>query len=228
MAIFAGDCLQCMTCSAASPDSCSTTRIENCPDGRVCASQYKISKTNGVISQDYKRYCASQSECTLTGSFTYYSTSEKIATTCCFSDLCIPARPKVPSVNSEPNGLICPMCALPGDSCGANQNMNCTGNETMCLLLSSTTRTIGSQTVMTIIRGCASSGYCINTNVTSSPGEIHMETTYRCSNGTHTGTISNITFTTVAVPTKSTNQGTSHCSFSLSAILSLFIWFLLI
>ncbi|KAG9468802.1 hypothetical protein GDO78_021916 [Eleutherodactylus coqui] len=94
MAIFAGDCLQCMTCSSASPDSCSTTRIENCPVGRVCASQYKILKTNTVIFQDYKRYCASQSECTLTGSFTYYSTSEKIATTCCFSDLCIPARPK--------------------------------------------------------------------------------------------------------------------------------------
>ncbi|KAG8548772.1 hypothetical protein GDO81_024263 [Engystomops pustulosus] len=106
-----GEALRCITCSSVASDSCGILSRENCPDGHVCASQYRTTKSGGFVMQFFDRICAPQSECQVTGTYTHKSTSERIATTCCSSDLCSPAKPKLPAVNSmEPNGLMCSTC----------------------------------------------------------------------------------------------------------------------
>lgn len=225
-----GDCLQCITCTAVSAASCSVSNPVTCSDGQVCASQLTISITSGVISQYFSRFCAPQSECSVAGAFTYYSTLEKIATTCCSNDSCTPEIPQVPTVSSQANGVTCPQCALPGDSCGANQNVNCTGNQTMCLLVSNTQTTTGAQTALTINRGCASSGYCIKNNMNYTNNGIYTQITYTCTNGTSYGYISNSTTSTttnVTLTTQSANNGTYQHNFSLFAVVSLLLLMLM-
>ncbi|XP_069598642.1 phospholipase A2 inhibitor NAI-like isoform X1 [Ranitomeya imitator] len=217
-----GNCLQCVTCSSNSLNSCSSTNSVSCQDGQVCASQSTVTMQSGEFSQYFKRFCAPQSECNVTGSFSYYSTAQRIATTCCFSDLCSPKNPIVPSANSQINGVICSMCSLSGDACGANQNMNCTGNETMCMVMS-TKYTVGTQVTLSLIRGCASSNYCIRSNITFPSNEGQTEITYQCTAGTLANSSSTATRATSTTTSTKASSGTCRCSVSLLAVFFLFI-----
>ncbi|XP_073513692.1 uncharacterized protein [Phyllobates terribilis] len=221
-----GNCLQCITCSTDSTGSCSSTNSESCLDGQVCASQSTITMKDGVISQHFKRLCAPQSECSVYGTFSYYLTTERIATTCCFKDLCSSEMPVVPSSNSTINGVICSKCTLSGDACGADQIMNCTGDETMCLLMS-TKDTIGVQTTLSMVRGCVSSGYCVKNSLNFTSDEVHTEITYQCTTGmlTNSNTTTSGTCTTT---TTMASSGNNHCSVSLLAVFFFFILLLLI
>ncbi|XP_075697020.1 phospholipase A2 inhibitor NAI-like [Rhinoderma darwinii] len=172
-----GDCLQCLTCSGISLESCSTTNIVSCLDGHVCVLQKRTTNANGSIAGYFERFCAPPTECNVTGTFTHYLTKDRIATTCCYIDLCTPEIPIVPTGNSEPNGLSCPKCSLTGDFCTTDPNMNCTGNETMCLLVSTLTKR-GAQTELQMTRGCASSGYCSKNNVTSAISDGNRTTVF--------------------------------------------------
>ncbi|XP_075183284.1 uncharacterized protein LOC142255713 [Anomaloglossus baeobatrachus] len=217
-----GDCLQCISCSIENSDSCSSTNTESCLVGQVCASQSTLSIKNGEISQKFKRFCAPQSECNVNGSFTYYNTSERIATTCCFNDSCSSEKPKVPSTTLLSNGIICSKCSLAGPACGADQNMNCTGNETMCLLMS-TKYILGTQTTLSLVRGCASRGYCIKSNTSHPSAEGYTEITYQCTSGSlaNSTTPSTVGSSTATTPKKS--GGTCRCSVSLLLFFCLFI-----
>ncbi|XP_044134627.1 phospholipase A2 inhibitor and Ly6/PLAUR domain-containing protein-like [Bufo gargarizans] len=106
-----------------------------------------------------------------------------MATTCCSEDRCTSAKPIVPDASSQPNGLKCPKCALLSESCGTLESMNCMGDQTMCLLVT-TKKTTGSINVTKINRGCASEGLCYQKNQTSKDGEVYTEKTYSCSQGT--------------------------------------------
>ncbi|XP_073425943.1 phospholipase A2 inhibitor NAI-like [Dendrobates tinctorius] len=222
-----GNCLQCVTCSTSSSDSCSSTNAESCQVGQVCASQSTVTIQSGVFSLYFKRFCAPQSECSVNGSFSYYSTTERIATTCCFNDLCSPEKPKVPSTNSQINGVICSKCTLSGDACGADQNMNCTGNETMCMLMS-TKKTIGLQTTLSITRGCASSSYCTRSNITFTSNDVQTEITYQCTTGTLANSTSTTTRATSTTTTTKASSGTCRCTVTLLVVFFLFILILLI
>ncbi|XP_075135270.1 phospholipase A2 inhibitor NAI-like [Leptodactylus fuscus] len=160
-----GYCLQCIFCYEVISDSCNTANTETCLDGQVCIYQVTSSIRNGVISRYIRRACAPKSECNVSGTFTYYNTTERVATTCCSNDSCTPTIPIIPPVNAkEPNGVTCTKCSLPGPLCTYVENMECSGMETKCLLVS-TKQTTGTQTQLTILRGCATSGYCTRNNV---------------------------------------------------------------
>ncbi|XP_056399000.1 phospholipase A2 inhibitor and Ly6/PLAUR domain-containing protein-like [Hyla sarda] len=220
-----GECLECVTCRAVSPDPCSVNTSGNCSDGQVCASQFTSSITSQVISLNFRRSCAPQSECGVLGTFTYGTTSERVSTTCCSTDLCNPETPKLPFQNSVPNGLVCSACSLPVGSCSADQYMNCSGDMTMCLVMTKQQIT-GVQSLLTISRGCASSNYCLRSNLNYTEDGVYTEFSYICTNATNF-TMYNIISTTAASLTQTTNTGTSLCSFLLSSFISIFLFLML-
>ncbi|XP_056398924.1 uncharacterized protein LOC130293814 [Hyla sarda] len=166
-----GSGLQCFICSDFNTDSCTfLISVASCPNGNVCASRYRISIIGelGLVFQNFDRFCAHPSECNATGTFrTDGSTLERMATTCCSTDLCTPEKPIAPDESSEPNGLQC------------NSPVACMGDETMCLL-ETTKKTSGSVTVTTTQSGCASKGFCYLENSDSTSGTVREEITYSC------------------------------------------------
>ncbi|XP_069803412.1 uncharacterized protein [Dendropsophus ebraccatus] len=166
--------LQCITCSDFDSDSCTMfSTVSSCPAGYVCASRYRISVIGeiGQIFQNFDRFCAQPSECYARGTFSESDDiSERMATTCCSEDLCTPKKPIAPDQSSDENGLQCSTDLF---------YVNCVGDETMCLLVT-TKKTTGSTTVTETDRGCASQGFCYLTNYNSTAGTVYTETTYSC------------------------------------------------
>ncbi|XP_071969185.1 uncharacterized protein [Engystomops pustulosus] len=222
--VATGDSLQCLTCQIISVGPCTTTTPEICLDGQVCAFQSTISVKYGEIKFSFKSFCAEKKECYVNGTFTDYSSVTRIATTCCSSDSCTPEKPTIPSPNPKvPNGFLCPKCTLPGTSL-CDQYMQCTGNETKCLL-ESTTTSQGTQTDLSLNGGCASSGYCLRNKVNYTTNGFYKEITYTCTNGSRADDLSNSTLVTTTI---SADNGTSMCGFSLSAAVYLSILLILL
>ncbi|XP_073513693.1 uncharacterized protein [Phyllobates terribilis] len=177
--VATGYCLQCTTCPGIGVDSCIVSSTESCPQGNVCASRQQMTIAAEIVFQSFEKFCAPPNECNVTGTFTTPYSKERVATRCCSEDLCMPEKPKVPDQSVEPNGLVCPRCALGSDSCEDLDTMDCTGEETMCRLVTKK-QTIGSLTLTTINRGCASEGFCFTSNEISTRGQCLQ--CYTCSN----------------------------------------------
>ncbi|XP_077312668.1 uncharacterized protein LOC143933595 [Lithobates pipiens] len=177
-----GQCLKCARCFSFDSDSCTELFSQECPSGEVCASQYTVSLSAFIVTQAFKRLCAPQAECSVTGTYTYDSSTKRIATTCCNMDYCTPITPKLPNTSSQPNGVWCQQCYSTNAYTCTGSLVQCTGEQTMCLQKSQKEST-GSQAIYFSERGCASKGYCNMRNTSSVSSAVTEETTYTCTNG---------------------------------------------
>ncbi|XP_077312671.1 uncharacterized protein LOC143933597 [Lithobates pipiens] len=177
-----GQSLQCANCFSLNSDSCTGIFSSVCPSGYVCASQYSVSVVGSLILQSFNRLCAPKAECSVTGSYTSQTGTFRIATTCCDTDNCTPATPRLPNTSSQPNGVWCQQCYSTDTYACTGGLVQCNGEQTMCLKKSEI-RSTGSQTLYSSQRGCASKGYCNMRNTSSVSGAVQEETTYTCTNG---------------------------------------------
>ncbi|XP_073457893.1 phospholipase A2 inhibitor NAI-like isoform X2 [Aquarana catesbeiana] len=128
-----GQSLKCDKCFSLDSDSCTGFSGQECPSGEVCASRYEISFSDLIVTQTFNRLCAPQAECSVTGTFTHGSSTERVATTCCDTDYCTPTMPKLPDTSSQPNGVWCQQCLSMGTYTCTGGLVQCTGEATMCL-----------------------------------------------------------------------------------------------
>uniref|UniRef100_A0ACB8FSF7 Uncharacterized protein n=2 Tax=Sphaerodactylus townsendi TaxID=933632 RepID=A0ACB8FSF7_9SAUR len=63
------------------------------------------------------------------------------------------------SVVSDPNGIHCPACYSPGESC-VNEITDCTGDQDHCFEMVSSTH-IGGKNISVIMKGCATKNVCL-------------------------------------------------------------------
>ncbi|XP_040182766.1 phospholipase A2 inhibitor subunit gamma B-like [Rana temporaria] len=177
--------LTCTDCFNVGSSSCTSLQSKVCPSGYVCASQYAVTVMGSTVVEQFNRSCSPQAQCAVTGSYTGTLSADRIAITCCNTDLCTPATPQVLNTDSQPNGLWCQQC-LSADATPCTGNLvQCSGERNLCLQ-KSVKSTSGSETVYKSERGCASKGYCNMETGTVVYGGVTQETTYICTNAAPT------------------------------------------
>lgn len=189
-----GYTLSCSECTDLT--NCSGPNV-TCTSGSVCVTSYTESTVGGSKSTRYIRSCTPPSQCDQTGSISTLYGNTKMSTSCCAFDNCSSSILPVPSVSSQPNGVTCPTCQSSSSVwCYKEQTVQCTGNETVCVLYSTNikgqssairgctqpsacnnqTYTIGGQSIVyqsiCYCGGNASNTYCPGTNVTCPSGTV--------------------------------------------------------
>ncbi|XP_073457873.1 uncharacterized protein [Aquarana catesbeiana] len=178
-----GFSLSCIKCIHSSSTIC-TGSSETCQSGYSCATTlFVTTPSSGSATSTLTRGCSPNNQCNITGSLTFTGGRVAISTACCNTDNCASAIPSVPTVNSTLNNLRCFTCAS-SDNCSSSNTLQCTGLETQCGRLS--TSTTGSVTSASTIRGCATPSVCNylgNWNMTFVDYNISAAVTTYCSNG---------------------------------------------
>ncbi|XP_040183160.1 G surface protein, allelic form 168-like [Rana temporaria] len=165
-----------LSCSECTDSTTCTGSNVTCPSGSVCATSYTESTVGGSKSTRYIRSCAPASQCDKTGSVSTLNGNTKMTTSCCAFDNCSSSILPVPSVSSQPNGVTCPACQSSSSGwCYMEQTVQCTGNETVCVLYS--TNINGS---LSSIRGCTQQGTCSSQKYSVNGTAITYQTTCYC------------------------------------------------
>ncbi|XP_068099404.1 uncharacterized protein [Hyperolius riggenbachi] len=130
---YSGHSLSCTVCRSDTSDYC-TGPSTTCPAGSVCGTVLGKSSTGAV---NYIRACTSENGCNMTGSTTIKGGAYvRMVAACCSSDNCTPILPTIPGGSSVTNGVICRSCVSADSTwCYTSDTMACTGDENMCLLL---------------------------------------------------------------------------------------------
>ncbi|XP_040277156.1 phospholipase A2 inhibitor and Ly6/PLAUR domain-containing protein-like [Bufo bufo] len=174
---YALSCTQCMSNEA----TCSGTST-TCPSGNQCGSTYTETTIAGAKSISLTRSCALSSQCGINGSVGLQQGHIRMSTSCCNTDNCAPDPPTYPTTSSTPNGLVCRSCiSAVSTSCNTNDTVQCTGDENMCLLM--TTKVSGSVSASTAIRGCASKTICDIGSLSASAGGVTSDVKFICTSG---------------------------------------------
>ncbi|KAG8548823.1 hypothetical protein GDO81_024010 [Engystomops pustulosus] len=85
--------------------------------------------------------------------------SVKTTVSCCNTDNCDPPALTFPDKNHQKNGKVCRSCVTANsDWCYTSDTIECSGNETMCML--QTTKISGIISLQTALRGCATRSLC--------------------------------------------------------------------
>ncbi|XP_041427678.1 phospholipase A2 inhibitor subunit gamma B-like [Xenopus laevis] len=131
--VSTGYSLTCIECSEYNSTSCTGDSVL-CP-AQFCASVF-IKESNPVESiMQIKRSCATEEQCSETGSATYGYVRRHMITSCCDSDDCTPEVPECPEATNEPNGNSCPNCFPPTlDECESGEQAQCSDNEDKCFV----------------------------------------------------------------------------------------------
>ncbi|XP_077312637.1 uncharacterized protein LOC143933568 [Lithobates pipiens] len=152
-----GYAISCTQCTSTSP---CTGYSAPCASKLVCISMYQVSNIGNQQSIDFARGCGEKSNCGKSGVFAGPSTKYRFSSTCCESNSCTPPTPILPPLNWTSNGKSCPFCAsATSKDCKSDQRMSCMGDEDRCALENSE-QTVGSSTLKSSMRGCASKGFC--------------------------------------------------------------------
>uniref|UniRef100_A0A8C5WJB0 UPAR/Ly6 domain-containing protein n=1 Tax=Leptobrachium leishanense TaxID=445787 RepID=A0A8C5WJB0_9ANUR len=159
--------LSCIECVNATGSSCPGSSVI-CPEGNVCGSHYTVTETGGSVSVTVSRKCLPENQCRSSGSYSFVNVKIKTATSCCNTNNCNPSLPQWSSRSSEPNGVTCPSCSSPGSVvCYSGETMQCTGNENICFMRSST---IAESQLPSSVRGCGTQNICNAEFKSTSPG----------------------------------------------------------
>ncbi|XP_068099403.1 phospholipase A2 inhibitor and Ly6/PLAUR domain-containing protein-like isoform X2 [Hyperolius riggenbachi] len=171
--------LSCTVCRSDTSDYC-TGPSTTCPAGSVCGTVLGKSSTGAV---NYIRACTSENGCNMTGSTTIKGGAYvRMVAACCSSDNCTPILPTIPGGSSVTNGVICRSCVSADSTwCYTSDTMACTGDENMCLLL--TTKYSGAQKLSTAVRGCTTKSICDFGSQSFSANGVIMEYKYICTDG---------------------------------------------
>ncbi|XP_073457870.1 uncharacterized protein [Aquarana catesbeiana] len=180
-----GFSLSCIKCINFSGTVC-TGSAETCTSGYSCVTSLSTTTlASGSPTSTLTRGCAPNNQCNITGSLTFTGGRVAIATVCCDTDNCASAIPTLPSATSSLNNLTCSTCASgTSDFCSSSNTLQCTGLETQCGRLSTTTT--GSVTSTSVIRGCATPSVCNllgNQQVTYGDVNVNAVVATFCSNG---------------------------------------------
>ncbi|XP_044125182.1 phospholipase A2 inhibitor and Ly6/PLAUR domain-containing protein-like [Bufo gargarizans] len=104
-----------------------------------------------------------------------------MSSSCCNTDNCTPNTPTLPTISSNPNGLVCRYCASVDSTwCHTDDTVQCTGEQNMCLL--QTTHVSGSVSASSAIRGCATKSICDLGSQSASAGGVTTDVKIICTN----------------------------------------------
>ncbi|XP_053547222.1 uncharacterized protein LOC128639095 [Bombina bombina] len=149
-----GNSLLCKKCQGIG--STCEGPIVNCPAGYVCGSLYSSTTVGSQRDVFISRFCTPASLCNSQGDIRNVDGTILVATACCYTDLCTPILPQLPSMSNQKNGLTCPSClAANAAQCDPQNIVKCTGNENKCILYSRTS--LGGKFA---VRGCATQNIC--------------------------------------------------------------------
>ncbi|XP_068099207.1 phospholipase A2 inhibitor gamma subunit B-like [Hyperolius riggenbachi] len=181
-----GHSLSCLTCRPNAMDQAQTScagTSEVCPSGNVCGATYTQISAGGEVSTSYEIKCMSQPECFLNGSITSLAGSKtKLASACCNTDNCIPTLPPISTDSSKPNGVVCRACVSASSTwCYTSDTVQCTGEEKMCLLQSTTIT--GAMKLSVALRGCSTKSLCDIGTQSTDVGEISTKVSFTCTSG---------------------------------------------
>ncbi|XP_075046993.1 phospholipase A2 inhibitor and Ly6/PLAUR domain-containing protein-like [Mixophyes fleayi] len=183
-----GYSLKCISCQSYSSTSCTGTTTVECPAGNACGYVYAEASEGGLKTRVLIRSCIIENQCNTSGSITYYSGKSKTATSCCSTDNCAPLPLKIPADSTEKNKLVCRSCLKANANwCYTSDTMECTGDETKCILQTSKT-SAGS----VALRGCATKSICDQGSQSTAAGEVKVWCTDGSSNLQHTSYISGL------------------------------------
>ncbi|KAM3923129.1 phospholipase A2 inhibitor and Ly6/PLAUR domain-containing protein-like [Leptodactylus fuscus] len=177
-----GSSLSCTVCLVQSPPLCTGNNV-TCVPGRVCAATHTVNIEDGVKKNEFSgRSCVPEKQCRGPGSFSTYNSQSKKGFSCCYTDNCTPSLPVLPADNTKKNGRTCPTCTADGaDWCDTGRTMECTGEETMCIL--QYTNMSGSVSKQSVLRGCATPTICNIGNESLITNGISVEVRISCTGG---------------------------------------------
>uniref|UniRef100_A0A8C5WJD1 Sodefrin-like factor n=1 Tax=Leptobrachium leishanense TaxID=445787 RepID=A0A8C5WJD1_9ANUR len=137
-----------------------------------------------VVSKKYERDCVPKNQCNLQGSMSIINTHiHRIGVSCCNTDNCTPDLPTLPAVSTRFNGLVCRTCVSTYSGwCYTDDTMQCTGNENMCLL--QTTSITGAVSMRIVLRGCATKSLCDLSRQTEQTADRKVDMRFTCTSGT--------------------------------------------
>ncbi|OCT73595.1 hypothetical protein XELAEV_18036574mg, partial [Xenopus laevis] len=174
--------LTCTECLSKDGTTCSGPSV-TCPSNEVCASLATRVSITGMNNMNlFASSCAPKQECDVSGSISITSTKMEFASSCCSTDKCTPAKPKLPDV-TKPNGVVCPAClSVNSNPCKAGERMECAGNEKMCYL---ETTTLPDNSGPVSLHGCASKSVCdlVSMSQTSIFKALNISSSIQCTNG---------------------------------------------
>ncbi|XP_075695162.1 uncharacterized protein LOC142661626 [Rhinoderma darwinii] len=175
-----GHSLHCVLCVALEGTHCSGNSVA-CPDGNICGSVYTetTDASSTQTSNVFMRSCIVEDQCNTTGSITSANVKVKTAISCCNTENCDPPRPIFTDDDHEGNGRICRSCSTKNsDWCYNSDTIECTGNETMCLL--QITKLSGTVSLQTAIRGCTTRSICDRGYHRTESGGTRVDVEYVC------------------------------------------------
>ncbi|CAH2318609.1 Hypothetical predicted protein [Pelobates cultripes] len=149
----------------------------------MCGSTFTFSIIDGVAQKVFFRSCEKNSFCGLSGTIGFQKGKVKTATTCCSSDSCKPQTPALPRDSTQRVGLNCSSCSTVNSAfCHTNEIIECTGEETKCILQSTIISGIANS--KSAVRGCATKNICDFGSQSYDFGDGNkVKTEVMCSNG---------------------------------------------
>ncbi|CAJ0951451.1 unnamed protein product [Ranitomeya imitator] len=133
-------------------------------------------------SEFFGRSCVPEDQCQGPGSFSTHNSHSKKGFSCCYTDNCTPSPPVLPPDNTVQNGLTCPSCTGNDvDWCETGTTMECTGDETLCIVQHS--KMLGTLSRDSILRGCATPTICNIGNQSVITDGITVEVWISCTGG---------------------------------------------
>ncbi|XP_075696509.1 phospholipase A2 inhibitor gamma subunit B-like [Rhinoderma darwinii] len=177
-----GRSLSCTVCLVQGATFCTGNNV-TCPRGRVCASTYTVNMEDGIKKNEFfGRSCVPENQCQGPGSFSTHNSQSKKGFSCCYTDNCTPSSPVLSPDNTRQNGLTCPTCTVNGgDWCDDGRTMQCTGEETMCILQYS--KMSGTLSRESVLRGCATPTICNIGNQSVITDDLNVEVRISCTGG---------------------------------------------
>uniref|UniRef100_A0A8C5QSE4 UPAR/Ly6 domain-containing protein n=1 Tax=Leptobrachium leishanense TaxID=445787 RepID=A0A8C5QSE4_9ANUR len=181
--ITTGHSLSCTMCLEIGANTCDGPKT-TCPPDHMCGAMYSLVSIRGVgTTQGYTRECFLPNQCNIEGYMSILAkVKSQIGTSCCDTDGCTPPLPKLPAVSTKLNGLVCRGCfSTDSDWCDTDSAVQCSGNETMCLL--ETTITTGARSEKGAVRGCATESLCDIGSHSVDFGNKKITSRYNCTSG---------------------------------------------
>ncbi|KAG8548386.1 hypothetical protein GDO81_025610 [Engystomops pustulosus] len=170
--------LSCVECSSSS-STCTGSSV-TCTSGYMCGSEYTETVAGGSTSVSLTRSCVASSQCSFTASLTTSQGKIRMATSCCNNDNCTAALPTLPAQSTNSNGVTCRSCVSADSTwCYTPDTIQCTGNETMCIL--QTTQITG--LLSTAVRGCSTKSLCDLGSQSTSVEGTAIKVQFICTSG---------------------------------------------
>ncbi|XP_048366778.1 mitochondrial import receptor subunit TOM7 homolog isoform X2 [Sphaerodactylus townsendi] len=155
-----GSFLECEVCS--SPGSTCSGARQRCHERSATCAIITIENTlENITVLTVAKDCESSDVCMNPGKSMNFGHGRIIRSysSCCIEESCAIEVPKLMPVATKPNGIQCPGCFSPGESC-VSDIVACTGDQNHCFKIVSSAR-IGGEHINVIMKVCATKNVCL-------------------------------------------------------------------